>query len=67
MKYEGFVTGVGQWILAAESDGTRVTYSMNVQAKGLIVTILGRFVDLGPIHSKMMRSVLAGLESALSS
>lgn len=66
MEYEGFVKGMGQWVLMPERGGTHITYKMNVEAKGLIVGILARFIDLGAIHSKMMRGVFTGLENVLS-
>lgn len=59
---DGFVTGSGEWRLEAVAGGTRVAYALDVQAQGWLVTLLGRLLPLGKIHSKTMRQVLESLE-----
>lgn len=63
MRYgNGFVAGTGEWRLEAVTGGTRVAYALDVRAHGWLVTLLGKLLPLGKIHSKSMQEVLANLE-----
>ena len=64
MRYpDGFITGTGEWRLQPLDDGsTRVTYAIDVVARGWLAAILGRLLPLPKIHSKTMQDILAALE-----
>lgn len=63
MRYIGdLIEGSGQWRLDAAPGGCRVTYELDVRARGWLVAVLARFIDLGSIHSRQMREVLQSLE-----
>lgn len=57
----GFLSGTGEWRLDPVGDGTRVVYTLDVYAAGWIVAVLGRFLDLGRMHSKSMQEVITSL------
>jgi len=63
--FGGFVEGTGVWLLETEGNGTRLTYSLDTRARGMLVAILGRFLNLGTLHSKQMQAVFDGLVIAL--
>lgn len=63
MRYPGpFIAGTGEWRLEPVPGGTRVIYTLDVVAQGRLVAWLGRWLNLGEIHSKSMRDVLENLE-----
>jgi uncharacterized protein YndB with AHSA1/START domain len=67
MRYHGgFLDGTGEWRLDPDGSGTRVRYTLDVCAAGRVVAILGRFLDLGRLHSKSMRAVLANLRDEVA-
>lgn len=43
----------------------RVTYEMDVRARGWLVALLARFMDLSSLHSRQMREVLRNLEDVV--
>lgn len=59
--FGGFVEGTGVWLVEPEMDGTRLTYSIDTKASGMLVAVLGRILDLGTVHSKQMQAVFDGL------
>lgn len=59
----GFLSGTGEWRLDPAGDGTRVVYTLDVCAAGWMVTVLGKFLDLGRMHSKSMQEVLTNLSA----
>lgn len=62
MKYfGGIIEGGGEWRLEPSGAGTRVSYEMNVNARGWLVAIISRFVSLAGIHSRQMQEVFANL------
>ena len=62
MKYfGGIVEGEGEWRLKPAGTGTCVSYEINVDARGWLVALIGRFVSLAGIHSGQMRDVFANL------
>ncbi len=66
MRYNAdFIQGHGQWRLEPVEAGTRVTYELDVAARGLLVAVLSRFLDLPEAHSKEMRLVLRNLGTRL--
>jgi len=65
--FGGFITGRGVWRLEPSDSGTRVRYELDVVAEGVVVAALARIVDLGRLHSRLMRDVFAGLQGALDS
>lgn len=58
----GFISGAGEWQIKAEGTGTSVRYTLDVEAEGRLVALLGRIVSLGKIHSRQMQEVLRQLE-----
>lgn len=66
MRYgDGFIDGWGEWRLAPVGTGTRVTYVLDVQAHGWLVTCLGKCLNLGNIHSRSMQTILHRLNAVL--
>jgi ribosome-associated toxin RatA of RatAB toxin-antitoxin module len=63
--FGGFVEGTGEWRLEPSGAGTRITYSIDAQARGMLVALLSRTMDLGALHSRQMREVLENLARAL--
>ncbi len=64
MRYlGGFVEGSGEWILEPIGDRTRVTYRLEVAARGRLVRLLGKLIDLSAIHSRSMKKVLLNLRT----
>lgn len=67
MRYlGGFIEGCGEWVLEPQGGETRVTYRLDASAQGWLVALIGKLVDLGGLHSRSMRSVLAHLELELA-
>jgi hypothetical protein len=66
MRYHGdLIEGSGVLRLEASGGGSRVTYELDVRARGWLVAFLARFMDLGSVHSRQMREVLRSLEGAV--
>lgn len=66
LEYTGpFITGCGQWLLAPEGQGTRVSYVIDVQAHGYMVALASRCVDLRWVHGQSMRLVFTALRKRL--
>jgi carbon monoxide dehydrogenase subunit G len=66
MRYEGgFIEGAGEWRIQAEGKECRVSYRLDVAARGWLVAVLGRLIDLPRQHSRLMREVLAGLRATV--
>lgn len=53
--------GSGEWRLEPADGGTHVTYSVDLEPRGLLAQVLARFVDFAPIHSRMMAGIFEGL------
>ncbi len=63
MHYPGeFIVGHGEWRLNPVSQGTRVTYEIDVVANGCVAKFLGWVLPLARFHSKAMGEILARLE-----
>lgn len=60
--HSDLIEGSGMLRLEASGGGSRVTYELDVRARGWLVALLARFMDLGSIHSRQMRQVLQNLE-----
>lgn len=66
VEYTGpFITGSGQWLLTPEDQGTSLSYTINVEAHGLLVTLAGRCVDLRWMHGQSMRLIFSALRRQL--
>ncbi len=67
MRYGGgFVEGSGEWRLEPLADGKRVTYDLDVHARGLIVGLVARAIRIDKLHSGPMRDVLEALKDELT-
>jgi carbon monoxide dehydrogenase subunit G len=68
LRYEGgFVDGKGEWVLERVGNETQVTYRMEAHVFGWVSAVISKFVNLGSIHSKYMRSLLENLrETSIS-
>jgi len=64
---QGAWEGTAEWTLKPELDGIRVSYSIDIVPVPFWLRTLGRFLDLGAIHSKQMQGVLGNLGSILGS
>jgi uncharacterized protein YndB with AHSA1/START domain len=53
--------GTAEWILEPEAGGVRVIYRVDIVAIPLWIRAIGRFVDLGALHSRQMREALENL------
>jgi len=62
----GSYRGPATWTFAAEKKGTRVTYHVSLEASGLVVRMLGKAVDVGAIHQKVLTGSLARLAENLA-
>jgi carbon monoxide dehydrogenase subunit G len=66
MRYfGGFIDGVGEWRLEPLGQETRVIYRLEVEARGWLVALLGKVLNLARIHSRSMQTILQNLASAL--
>lgn len=63
--YGGLVSGTGVWTLTHSTEGTKVTYHLDAVGKGWLIKVLGIFMDLGAVHSRMMKGVLNNLQEKL--
>jgi Polyketide cyclase / dehydrase and lipid transport len=62
LRYYGDqIQGSGLLRLEASGGGSRVTYELDVHARGWLVALLARFMDLASILSRQMREVLQNL------
>lgn len=59
--FGGFVEGRGTWEIARDAGGARVTYTLEARARGWLVAMMARFMDLGAVHSRQMSGVFEGL------
>lgn len=63
MRYSGgFIEGQGEWSIHSADSGTRVVYRLEVEAHGRLIAWIGRVMDLGRMHSRMMQEVLGNLQ-----
>lgn len=62
----GSYRGTAVWTFAPEKKGTKVTYAISLSAAGFLVKALGKAVDIGAIHAKVVTSSLARLAEQLS-
>ncbi len=63
--YGGFIDGYGEWRLQSLGQQTRVIYRLEAQARGWLVVLLGKVLDLGRLHSRSMQDVLQNLNDVL--
>jgi len=64
IEYLGdFITGGGEWTLESRGSKTLVSYGFNVEAKGLLVVLIGKIISLSKIHSSLMAELLENLEA----
>lgn len=61
--FGGLVSGTGAWTLKPADGGTLVTYRLDAVGHGWMVKILGLFMNLGAVHSRLMKGVLENLRS----
>ncbi len=67
MRYFGeFIDGVGEWRLEPMGQETRVTYTLEVEASGWFVALLGKVLNLARIHSRFMQTILQNLANVLA-
>ena len=62
----GSYRGPASWTFTPEKKGTRVTYEVNLDASGLLVRAMGKAVDVGSIHEKILTGSLARLAENLA-
>jgi uncharacterized protein YndB with AHSA1/START domain len=66
MRYfGGFIDGFGAWRLEPLGQETRVIYQLEVNAHGWLVSLLGKVLNLGRMHSRLMQTVLRNLNQML--
>ncbi len=66
MRYfGGFIEGVGEWRLEPLGHETRVIYCLEVEARGWLVAMLSKALNLAQIHSRFMQAVLQNLANVL--
>jgi carbon monoxide dehydrogenase subunit G len=63
--FGGFIEGTGEWRLEQAASGTRLTYSIDAQARGWLVALLSLVMNLGAVHSRQMREVFKNLSRIL--
>ncbi len=61
----GSYRGTAVWTFEPEKKGTRVTYKVNLDAAGFLVKAMGKAVDVGAIHAKVLNSSLERLAGIL--
>ncbi|HKC24317.1 MAG TPA: SRPBCC family protein, partial [Thermoanaerobaculia bacterium] len=61
----GSYRGPASWTFAPEKKGTRVTYHVSLDASGMMVRMLGKAVDVGAIHEKILTGSLERLAENL--
>jgi uncharacterized protein YndB with AHSA1/START domain len=60
---QGAWEGTAEWTLKSESGGVRVSYSVDIVPVPFWIRMLGKFVDLGAMHSRQMQGVLDNLKA----
>jgi len=66
LQYEGdYMIGGAEWRLEPVGQGTRVIYDMDAEVKDLLVTLIGRMINLKSIHSYSMRCIFRNLKQQL--
>lgn len=63
--FGGFIEGLGEWTIKAGDHRTRVTYRLDVLARGRFVRFIGKWISLAGIHSRAMEKVLQNLAEVL--
>lgn len=59
--HAGPYAGTGEWRLAPDAAGTRLSYTVDATTTHPLLHLASRVLDLGVAHSLLMRAVLAGL------
>ena len=62
----GSYRGPASWTFAPEKKGTRVTYHVALDASGMMVRMMGKAVDVGAIHEKILTGSLERLAENLA-
>lgn len=62
----GSYRGTASWTFEAEGNGTRVTYRIALTPHGLLMKALGRTVDAGALHERVIGSSLERLAAKLA-
>ncbi len=62
----GSYRGTAAWTFAPEKKGTRVTYEVSLNAEGLVTRMLGKALDVGAIHAKVVNGSLERLAKNLA-
>ena len=62
----GSYRGPASWTFAPEKKGTRVTYHVSLDAAGMMVKMMGKAVDVGAIHEKILTGSLERLAENLA-
>jgi ribosome-associated toxin RatA of RatAB toxin-antitoxin module len=62
----GSYRGPAEWTFKPEKKGTRVTYHVALDASGMVVRMLGKAVDVGSIHERILTSSLERLAERLA-
>lgn len=60
--FGGFIVGKGIWRIETAAKGCKVSYELDVEASGLFVVLLSKFISFSKMHSKLMDKVLENLE-----
>lgn len=63
--FGGGVEGQGEWRIESHRQGTRVSYRLDVLARGRLVRVISKVVSLADFHSRSMRGVLKNLEQVV--
>ena len=58
---EGDYSGEGQWTLEPTDDSTQVRFRWRVQPRRWLLRMLAPFIDIGKIHSEIMKFDFEGL------
>jgi hypothetical protein len=58
---EGDYSGEGQWTLEPMDDSTQVRFRWHVQPRRWLLRMLAPFIDIGKIHSEIMKFDFEGL------
>ncbi len=61
----GSYRGTAAWTFAPEKRGTRVTYEVSLDAEGFVTRMLGKALDVGAIHAKVVNGSLERLAKNL--
>lgn len=61
----GVIEGTAKWRLEPAGQGTRVSYAIDVLAKGRLVALVGRILDLNTMHSLSMQAIFRNLRREL--